>query len=759
MRSIVIWLAAPFASLLLAVPVWALEIPWDGSGTPPFGTNSESWQNVENWQPVNAGIVTVHRVPEDGDTARLTNPAADVVRLFGNTAPIDGLTINNGVNLLTNGHLLQVDDGGLAGSAQTAIAGAGTILWVDERTGGGSAFVTDNLFMSGGAQLVLRGGDAIVEGATTLLSGSTIRTAVPTPDAGDIVFGGDVTVVGSDFALDFPRQVTWLSGASISFQQGSMFQIEDGGHTINTGVTVDMVDSTLDVAVLNIQGVMQLRGGSAWESSFVAVDGGVLEIRDSTAVQPLRFFDATEDAQVLTDAALIIDGGLDLLTGADFVAPATSLTLTTNSIFSNTSTVSGAGTSLTVDSLHLRSETSPRDAELFIEQNAFVAVGDLHLASTTSSLMTKGDITVRTNAVVELTNSLRMATQGGSANIVVESGGEITQTGSGATEIGSTSDSVAAIFVRSGGQLTSNHQPFLLDSTGTMFVGGGIARGVATINGPLTAKGRISIQEDDSPGSTDEGGAVNAKAVTTIDGGTVNLSGGFLAATTVSFFNGGTLTFTGGELSVQAYLNDLVNEGGRLVPGNTLAGASPGSTIISGNYAQLPGSSLAIDIGGTAMTTEYDFVDVANNATLGGDLELAVINGFTPDPTDTFTILNADNLLGALTNVINGGRLSTIDGLGSFAVNYGIASAFNPDQIVLSDFQFADDADRDNDGDVDGQDFLLIQRASPALISQWELEYGSNNVQMLSLVAPEPSTWLLGVALIICCCACHRCTI
>lgn len=65
-----------------------------------------------------------------------------------------------------------------------------------------------------------------------------------------------------------------------------------------------------------------------------------------------------------------------------------------------------------------------------------------------------------------------------------------------------------------------------------------------------------------------------------------------------------------------------------------------------------------------------------------------MINGVTTFlSSDTFTVVSSDALTGVFGNVLNGARLVTTDGLGSFAVNYGSGSIFNPDDIVLSDLQ------------------------------------------------------------------------
>ncbi|MGI9429591.1 MAG: lamin tail domain-containing protein [Bythopirellula sp.] len=57
------------------------------------------------------------------------------------------------------------------------------------------------------------------------------------------------------------------------------------------------------------------------------------------------------------------------------------------------------------------------------------------------------------------------------------------------------------------------------------------------------------------------------------------------------------------------------------------------------------------------------------------------------------------------------------------------------------------DVDLDNDGDVDGIDFLEIQRTNPTLIPEWEAQYGGGSLSAVSAV-PEPTTLAMcGLAL------------
>lgn len=76
----------------------------------------------------------------------------------------------------------------------------------------------------------------------------------------------------------------------------------------------------------------------------------------------------------------------------------------------------------------------------------------------------------------------------------------------------------------------------------------------------------------------------------------------------------------------------------------------------------------------------------------------------------------------------------------------GINTTLNPQSAFFDDFSLDGPggllADADADGDVDGTDFLLIQRNNPALISQWQTEYGTGSLSasLASQAIPEPST-------------------
>jgi T5SS/PEP-CTERM-associated repeat protein len=178
------------------------------------------------------------------------------------------------------------------------------------------------------------------------------------------------------------------------------------------------------------------------------------------------------------------------------------------------------------------------------------------------------------------------------------------------------------------------------------------------------------------------GGAVrSAGDVAILNQSRIDLQSGSLTAGAIRLQNPSSSVFnwTGGTLSVGTYNGNLVNSAGTLAPGS-----SPGKTTITGNYAQQSAATLAIEIGGTAAGTQFDWLAVNGATTLNGNLNLSMLGGFVPAAADEFTILTSGGpLSGMFSNIASGGRLTTTDGLGSFLVSYSVTSR----QVVLSSFQ------------------------------------------------------------------------
>jgi autotransporter-associated beta strand protein len=155
-----------------------------------------------------------------------------------------------------------------------------------------------------------------------------------------------------------------------------------------------------------------------------------------------------------------------------------------------------------------------------------------------------------------------------------------------------------------------------------------------------------------------------------------NSTGSGTGSGPVAVDNGAIL---GGTGTIQLGGGATLTNNGTMAPG-----ASAGQFNIGGNTQLNYPSTLSFEIGGTTPATQYDVLNKsdAGALTLNGKLIVALINGFTPQASDSFTIVNTQAVLGGtFTNVKSGTRLNTSDGAGSFTVTYSGSS-----NVVLSNY-------------------------------------------------------------------------
>ena len=129
----------------------------------------------------------------------------------------------------------------------------------------------------------------------------------------------------------------------------------------------------------------------------------------------------------------------------------------------------------------------------------------------------------------------------------------------------------------------------------------------------------------------------------------------------------GTLTslfgvnINGGKLFGIGTIAASVTSSGSVTAGDS---ATKAGTLSPNTYTQNAKGSLNIQIGGTAVGTQYSQLAVANGASLNGTLNIKLINGFIPAIGNTFTILTGSAVSGTFATVnglsINGGEHFTI---------------------------------------------------------------------------------------------------
>ena len=272
------------------------------------------------------------------------------------------------------------------------------------------------------------------------------------------------------------------------------------------------------------------------------------------------------------------------------------------------------------------------------------------------------------------------------------------------------------ITVNSGGLLTNNGNYTLGLQVSTNNSGNvthllSINGGTAILNGTLGLGTANSSTTNDINTASVSGGLLSVKGLTLGYSGSstvsnqsnsVILAGGELlvAGTMTSGTNAGQsdqFLWSGGQLSVSTLTatnanwsgsisgGKLSNTNGILAPGDI---GTAGKTTITGSYLQTGGGTLDIDLGGTlpassyqSGTGTYDYLSVSGSAVLGGALRIRILPGFSPDSTQSFTVLSAaGGISGGFGNLFAVNHVISEDGTASFLVST------NGTSLVLSGY-------------------------------------------------------------------------
>ncbi len=133
----------------------------------------------------------------------------------------------------------------------------------------------------------------------------------------------------------------------------------------------------------------------------------------------------------------------------------------------------------------------------------------------------------------------------------------------------------------------------------------------------------------------ENGSSVTVNETATVSFGEIILRGGEYIVSSYTVASGETFSGAG---TIQSNLTNS---------GTVSPGSSPGTITVSGDYTQEASGTLAIELGGTTPDTDHDQLVVTGAATLGGTLEVTLINDFSPELGDTFTIMTYGSSTGS----------------------------------------------------------------------------------------------------------------
>lgn len=274
----------------------------------------------------------------------------------------------------------------------------------------------------------------------------------------------------------------------------------------------------------------------------------------------------------------------------------------------------------------------------------------------------------------------------------------------------------------------------LLTNSGTMNFSG-----LANIVGDVTNNGGAKIISSGGGPTTFHDDVINNGEIRTSAGSFTT----FFGATSGS----GTYTGTG-----------TVNFEGDLKPGN-----SPASVSFGGNMALGVDAALKMELGGLAAGSQYDQVTVAGNLSLDGDLQILLINDFTPAAGNSFDLLNWSSLSGTFSSL----DLPALVG----GLTWNTSALYTTG--ILSVVSAGIPGDYNNNGTVDDGDYVLYRKfigttrvlpndpaggtIGPAQYATWRSNFGkppgsgTAGGNLSNAAVPEPtSLFLLLVAAIFC---------
>ena len=191
-----------------------------------------------------------------------------------------------------------------------------------------------------------------------------------------------------------------------------------------------------------------------------------------------------------------------------------------------------------------------------------------------------------------------------------------------------------------------------INATGNMTLGSATTPVGFTSNGELYTNNNVVTINDSNQavlgsltqlGTGTSSGTLNAPNGIVVDTG-MNLVGQGVVNTTNSpskaTIINGTVEATGSGMTYTGYVEGTGTYEGPVTFEGTY---SPGVATASVQLEDLlltPTSTLLMDIGGMTPGSQYDVVNLSDEAALGGTLEVNLVNGFTPSVGDSFEIIN-----------------------------------------------------------------------------------------------------------------------
>ena len=584
----------------------------------------------------NGGTTNTGTIKATGGTldffGTTVNNTGGTISASGQTLQVTSSTINGGTVTLTGAANLQLSNGTIhSGSTLNnsatgtieVLAGSNTLGGTVNNPAGGVIKVDNNTLLN------LENGSYPKLGSVTLNSTGNF-TELQVNGANVTLSGGSVTmsnnannlIFGAATADTLTNQETIQGAGNIG--HGRMTLVNSG--TINAnqsaGLTIQANGGFNNQGTLSVSSgdLMHVFGGPFSNFSGTTLTGGTYNVTGTLKIDQL----GSTGGEIVTNKANIsLNGGAssfvdaagkDALTKLNANATGSAFTITGGRNFTTLGNFTNNGT-LTVGS----------------GNSKFTVNGNLgNFNSTTKTLM---------GGTYNLTGTLQF----NGANIVTNAG-KITLNGASSQIINQTSVNALANFATNA-------------AAGSFTLMGG--RSLSTAGSNFTNAGLFTV----AAGSTftvGNGGSSSNAVKYTQTGGVTQIDGTLTAAASASQI----LNLNVGSLFGTGTLAYGVVDGGTVSPGDSVS--QTGLLAVSKTYTQSSGGALSIAIGGLTVGSKYDRLNVTSSASLNGQLNISLVNGFVPTVGSSFDILHAGSRAGTFSAVTG----LSINGTEHFTVTY-----------------------------------------------------------------------------------------
>ncbi len=501
--------------------------------------------------------------------------------------------------------------GTLSGTGTLTVSGPAT--WSGgQMTDAGTTTFNGNLTIPGNADVLLSGGRTLNTTATTTVLGTReIRT------------GGASIINNSGLWQD-----QWIAGlASITndLERGGLLStFNNSGIYRKSGATT----TTISIAFNNTSsgagtGVVDLQSGTLGLGA-----GG-------TANSGSAFTGATGTTLAFTGSTYTLSAGSSV--SADTVSVGGVATINVNGTYNAATTAIGGtanfnpgATVIAVGALTISGNTAAFNTGALVTPTTLTLTGG---TLTGADPVTVSGLTTWTSGTMTGSGTTTLA---GDTTI----SGNNTVTVSGGRTLNTTATTTVTLnpgSIQSGGAATRiNNAGLWLDQSGSS----GAILSWNGFLGPVSTFNNTGTYRKTSSTTSSVGIVFNSSGTVDIQGGSLAFSGGYTQTAGETKLDGGalssstTLNIQGGTLSGAGTVTANVSNGGLVSPG-----ASPGILNITGTYTQTSTGALNIEIGGLTAGSQFDQVAISGLATLNGTLNISLINGFVPNPGDSFQIM------------------------------------------------------------------------------------------------------------------------